>query len=458
MNKPTALLVYPPVYDFALYDLFLKPYGLLRVGRLLSESGYRVRLINSLDYRDRKSIERLGRPRRKNNGTGKLFREVTDKPGTLRGFSKRFGVPDIERHFARYGVLSEVIEEQFRKEHPDIVFVSSGMTYWYLGVKEIVDLSRRVYPDVPIVLGGVYATLCFEHALRNLDVDIVIPESNISVLNIFLKRKGFPPVNDSYDVSRLNPLLLEDIFSDSAVVMLNTGCPFRCRYCASFRMYDRFLPGDPESTVRLILEIHNRFGTKNFAFYDDALLFRKRELFLPFIDMVLQKDLGLNFYLPNGIHLSYLDFEIADKMFRAGFREIRLGLESSLDSFHSREDKKLVISDFGEKIDLLRRVGFRGEDIGVYILAGLPRQYAEEVEETIRFVSKFGVRVYVSEYSPVPGTPMFEESVTLSAFPIAEEPLFQNNTIFPMQWEGFTLEDLENLKVMAREVTKEIVS
>ena len=102
---------------------------------------------------------------------------------------------------------------------------------------------------------------------------------------------------------------------------------------------------------------------------------------------------------------------------------------------------------------LLKSVGFGGSQIGVYILAGLPGQYWEEVEETIRFVAPYGVRIYVAEYSPVPGTPMFEESVKLSQFPIGEEPLLQNNTLFPLRWKGFTFEDLNRLKDLARELS-----
>ncbi len=89
----------------------------------------------------------------------------------------------------------------------------------------------------------------------------------------------------------------------------------------------------------------------------------------------------------------------------------------------------------------------------MYLLAGLPNQYSKEVEESIRFVSRFGVKIFVAEYSPVPGTGLFKESVKSSCFPIAEEPLFHNNSIMPMQWRGFTYEDLERLKKLARSLS-----
>ena len=48
MSK-TILLVNPPIHDFAAYDFFNKPLGLLYLAEILLESGYQVRLIDALD-------------------------------------------------------------------------------------------------------------------------------------------------------------------------------------------------------------------------------------------------------------------------------------------------------------------------------------------------------------------------------------------------------------------------
>ncbi|RLD16220.1 MAG: radical SAM protein, partial [Caldiserica bacterium] len=44
------LLVNPPVYDFACFDSFLKPLGLLYISQILKSKGFKVYL---LDYMDR---------------------------------------------------------------------------------------------------------------------------------------------------------------------------------------------------------------------------------------------------------------------------------------------------------------------------------------------------------------------------------------------------------------------
>jgi hypothetical protein len=60
--------------------------------------------------------------------------------------------------------------------------------------------------------------------------------------------------------------------------------------------------------------------------------------------------------------------------------------------------------------------------------------------------------VRLAEYSPVPGTALWAESCRLSPFPLAEEPLTHNNSILPLRWAGLTLERLQALKDLARDL------
>jgi hypothetical protein len=93
----------------------------------------------------------------------------------------------------------------------------------------------------------------------------------------------------------------------------------------------------------------------------------------------------------------------------------------------------------------LKRAGYSGKEIGVYIMVGLPGQRVGEVEESIAFVRETGARPILVEYSPIPNTPMFEKAKQMSPLDL-NEPLFHNNSLFPCQWEGFTLANYQRLK------------
>jgi hypothetical protein len=441
-RAPRALLLHPPVYDFALYDLFLKPYALCRLGAWLESCGYKVRLVNALDYSDPRSRQLLGSPRRERRGTGKFFRQVVETPAVL---------SELARSYARYGMVAESLEERIGAEQPDIVFLSAGMSYWYPGVVEAIRAVRRFFPRVPVVLGGIYPTLCPEHARRQSGADFVISGPAFPELPELLRSLSLP-ASQSWEEERL--LLLPEANWEAGVLRLNRGCPFSCAYCASHRINPGFSAGRPELLLRTVTEMHGRYGTRNFAFYDDALLAGKERAFLQFLESVLASGLRLSFFLPNAVHLCFLDVPTAAAMKRSGFREVRLGFESARPGFHDSLDRKLKPGMLAAGLETLFQGGFQPRDVIAYVLAGLPEQRAGEVEESIRYAASFGIRVQVAEYSPTPGSSLWPQAVRLSSFPLAEEPLTHNNTLLPMRWPGLTVRDLEELKALARRLSQ----
>ncbi|RPJ09853.1 MAG: radical SAM protein [Spirochaetaceae bacterium] len=447
--KPKVLLLWPPVYDFALFDLFLKPFGLLRLGKWFDDSGYDVNLINCLDYTESRSLAHFGVPIRQKNGTGKFFRQVAERPAV-------FG--PVKRHFARYGILHEVMEKRIRQCRPDIVLVGSGMTYWYPGVIEAIDCVKKNLPNVPVVLGGVYSILCRAHAQNNCGADYVVAGDGFTGLAPVLEKCGLPVpgAGKAYAGPPESQLIVRDGFLDAAGIRLHSGCPMKCSYCASVAVSGAFLPGDPEALFNEVCVIHRKLGITNFAFYDDALLYDADRGIIPFLNAIADSGLKLDFYTPNGMHISLLTPQIAMLMRKTGFRDLRFGVESTRNEFHSVHDNKFTHEMLPDALSMLHEAGFANHEITAYLLAGLPGQYAEEAEEAIMAVHASGAHAYVSEYSPIPGSALWQQSVKLSRFPIAEDPLCHNNTLFAMQWEGFTIEDLERLKGKARDLNRRL--
>jgi len=441
-DSPHVLLINPPIYDFALYDLYLKPFGLLRIGEWLRSAGYRVSHINALDYRDPGSEALLGPVRRKKDGTGKFFRQPLDYPP---------GLERIPRQFARYGILPEVLDSRLRAldTPPDLILITSGMTYWYTGVREAVERCRRIWPGVPVGVGGIYATLMPGHCRRICGPDFVTEGAVWPGMREELEKRGFPLPGGPP-----GPEYMSDapVWQDSAVLRLNEGCPFSCEYCASNRISPSFEAGCPGKNAELVRRLYETRGTRHFAFYDDALLVNRRTVLEPFLRQIIDYGLPVNFYNPNALHIRYLDEPVLRLMQQAGFREIRMGFESSDDEFHREKDGKVTMDVFAAAVDALKASGFPLNRTAVYILAGLPGQRWEEVETSVRYAARFGLRCRIAQYSPVPGTALWEESRNRSSYPLEEEPVYHNSTFFSMEWEGFSRERLEYLKSLTREL------
>lgn len=197
-----------------------------------------------------------------------------------------------------------------------------------------------------------------------------------------------------------------------------------------------------------------RYDVKNIAFYDDALLIEPHTHIVPILKGVTSRGIRCDFHAPNGLHIREIDEEVADLLFCSQFKTIRLGFETSDRTEQIEAGGKVTNQEFQAAVGNLRKAGYSTEEIGVYILAGMPGQRAEEVEESIAYTKEVGARPILVEYSPVPGTSLFAKATRISQFDIENEPLFHNNSILPCLWEGFTLADYRRLKDKVRKGDK----
>ena len=447
MNSPrkkSILLVNPWIHDFAAYDLWMKPLGLLYVGSVLRARGYGVSLLDCLEVSSFPDAG-LRNPKRKESGQGHFYKEIIPKPKAL---SK------IPRRYRRYGIPPGIVRI-FLRQHPrpDLVLVTSSMTYWYPGVVETIQVVRESMPGVPIFLGGIYATLCPDHAQRVSGADRVLTgpwdEEKLRIVGEILEdpglegEKGF--LSWPYPAFDLYPHL------SYVCLLTRSGCPFSCTYCASHRLAKGFESRDPEEVIGELVHWHRNFGVRDFAFYDDALLIRPAEHILPILKGVIGKKVSCRFHTPNALHVKFIEQEVADFFYRAGFKTIRLGFETSNEMRQSGTGGKVNSQDFRRAVENLKKAGYAGQEIGVYLMAGLPGQRKDEVEDSIAFVKAAGARPILVEYSPIPGTTLFEKARRMSPFDLEKEPLFQNNSLLPCRWEGFSWEDFQRLKKNLKE-------
>jgi len=421
VGKMKAFLINPPVYDFSAYDLWMKPLGFLLVARLLLKNNWKVYYF---DFMDR--LHPSVRSQSNLFGCGKFPAKIIEKPECY---------ADVPRYYKRFGLAEEVFVEYIKSiDPPDFILLSSGMTYWYPGVKEVVQLCRRYFPGKPIVLGGIYASLCPQHA-EKMGADFVfVGKDLVKFSQALAKLSGsqFQP----YHWYELEPAWELYPKLNYICVRTSTGCPLCCRYCASHYLEPAVYQRKPEKMAEEITNLCERFDIADVAFYDDALLFRLEQHLAQILSRIHRK---LRFHSPNGLHLRFFNPETAFLLKESGFRTIRLSLESvkpeTVDSSH-----KVDFQKFEKVMDWLVKANFSKEDIGVYIMVGWPDQRPAEILETIRILKGYPCRIKLAEYSPIPFTSTFHMCEALYPDLNLEEPLFQNNSIFPVwnfpgKWE-----------------------
>jgi radical SAM superfamily enzyme YgiQ (UPF0313 family) len=442
MSK-NILLINPWIHDFAAYDFWLKPLGLLYLGGLLRHNGHQVRFIDCLDpYHPAMIQSDCGDLQRHSSGHGKFFRQIIAKPEALKM---------IPKNYCRYGILPEIFRNDLKlNQDADMVLITSMMTYWYPGVFEAIQLIKEVLPSVPIVLGGKYATLCYYHAIKYSGADYVIAGAGekpvLQLLqDLFGEEITFVPDEDNLD-SRPYPAF--DLIKNAEQFPITTsmGCPYRCSYCSSHIFNNKFRRRDPLKVADEIEHWQNKLNIMNFSFYDDALLVNPGKMIIPLLREIQKRKLSCNFHCPNGLHLREVDAELSELMYSSGFKTIRFGFETSDFNRQIQTGGKVKNEELQNAVRHLKSAGYKTDEIGIYLLCGLPGQTSPEVKESIDFVRQCGAKPVLAEYSPIPGTDLWPEAVAVSPFDIQEEPLYHNNSLLCCRNDDFTYDDYMELK------------
>jgi radical SAM superfamily enzyme YgiQ (UPF0313 family) len=440
-NNRQILLINPWIHDFSAHDLWLKPLGLLYIGSHLEKYGYNVQLVDCLDYQKIAT----------SYGCHRFYSEPITKPCHFQ---------NIPRKYKRYGmppyVLTRLLSEINDKTTPLLIAVTSMMTYWYPGVFDTIKYIKHIFNDTPVVLGGVYATLCYEHAKKLSGADYVIKDHGEEEILKLANRLSGENHNTIISDSAIPAYHLYDSNNTKSLAMITSrGCPFRCSYCASAFLSNDFTQRPPEDVVSEIEYYQKSFGTADIAFYDDALLVNREKHINIILDLIIQRGLNkkIQFHAPNGFHIRYIDKTLAQKLYQANFKTIRLGFESV--EREGDSDHKVSKDNLPKVIEDLKQAGFTANNIGVYILMGLPGQNLQEVERTIEFVHKLGALIKIAQYSPVPHSSDFNK-VIVDYPEIATEPLLQNKSVYYCHDRGAKFEKFETLKNKVRQLNEKI--
>jgi radical SAM superfamily enzyme YgiQ (UPF0313 family) len=441
-NSPHILLVNPWIHDFAAYDFWAKPLGLLTLAALLRSHGLSVSYIDCLDRFHPKAP--AGDPSAR-YGRGPYLKTRIARP---------HGLSDVQRTFSRYGIKPRWFEEDLRAlKPPDLIMITSLMTYWYTGVQETIAILRASFPDTAIILGGIYASLCDKHAFKNAGADNIFrgpaEDALFDLIGQYTHFTATPRFNSQKLDTYPYPALDLQNCINYVPLLTSRGCPFKCTYCASHFLNPIRMWRSPDSVLEEIKFWYQSYQVKDFVLYDDAFLVNAEQHAIPLLEKIIQADIRLRFHTPNALHIRAINAQTARLLYRSGFKTIRLGLETA--EFDHREiiDRKVTQDDFRQTAKYLKEAGFEKHQVGAYLLMGLPGQELAAVERSIRAVQETQITPVLAYYSPIPHTSMWPKAVNASRYDLEADPIYTNNSILPCQSEAFNWETVSALKELA---------
>jgi hypothetical protein len=439
--KPKILLLNPPIYDFAAYDFWIKPYGMLSAaGSLRGKADFIL-----FDYLDRLHPFMAGHKEQPASPDSRLASRggQSDEWGRGRFYCENVASPpcleQIPRYFRRFGLPRGIFQHFLTEQQPfDFIFVQTMMTYWYKGIEEVIEDIRRFQPRAKVILGGNYVTLCGSHA-HKLGADFLVHDTDLEPLWEYL--------NITPDLNQ--PALWEAYEKlNVGVLKLSDGCPFTCTYCSVPKVYGKFKARPMEHSLIESQLLADR-GVENISFYDDALLFDAEKVLIPFLEEVLKRNIKVNFHTPNAINARFITNELAKLMVQAGFKTFYLGFESVSLDWQKRTGSKVFGDELAQAVKHLTDAGAEPTNITAYQILGHPLGDIQELEKSMRFTNSLGIRGMLADFSPIPGTP---DGEYCRKWVDMDEPLLHNKTAFPNILLGF--DETNHLKDLQRQLNR----
>ena len=130
------------------------------------------------------------------------------------------------------------------------------------------------------------------------------------------------------------------------------------------------------------------------------------------------------------MHARFIDEELAELFKKAGFRDLRISLETSDETVQQFTGGKVDNNDLKLALRNLREAGFEKKDLGVYILMGASYIDMEDTMDDILFINSLGAKAIIASYSPIPGTPDYRILLKNKIIKQVLDPLWHNKAIF----------------------------
>lgn len=251
--------------------------------------------------------------------------------------------------------------------NPDLICVTSIFTYWSSYVKDTVQYYKKNYPKVPVIVGGIYASLMPKHCKSYTGCDDVI------IGQIPEAEKLIP----SYDL----------IDVDYQIIHTSRGCIRKCGFCGVY---------DVEPKWCCKKSIKNEIIKKNLIFYDNNLLAN------PYIKNILKELIELK----KQRKINYLESqsgfdgriilknpEIGVMLKKAGFKNPKIAWDGGLNESNS----------IYKQIQILINAGYKAKEISVFMIYNYELPYSiMEIKRIYCF--NWGVQITDCRYRPLNAT------------------------------------------------------
>jgi len=190
----------------------------------------------------------------------------------------------------------------------------------------------------------------------------------------------------------------------STGIAVGRGCPYRCLFCYKGVWGTTVRFRSPENVLREIEGYIDRFGIRDFRFYDDAITFPKWGL-KRFCEAVIDRKLDISWNCWSRVN--DVDEDKLRLMKEAGCYHIKFGIEFGTEKALKLAQKGANLDQARTAVALCKKVGI--ECKGSFIF-GIPGETEEDCRKTLDFALEIAPDFATFyPFDPIPGSPFYHK-------------------------------------------------
>ena len=201
-----------------------------------------------------------------------------------------------------------------------------------------------------------------------------------------------------------------------ASIYTSLGCPYKCSFCCINAPFDtnRYRMRGADAVAHEIDLLHARYGVKTFKIIDEMFVLNERHVDAV-CDRLIERDYGLNIWAY--ARVDTVKPRMLDRLRRAGFRWLALGIESGSKHVRDGADKALRHDDI---VGIVRAIQDAGINVMGNFIFGLPDGDLDTMSETLDLARELNCE-FANFYSAMayPGSALYATALA-RGWPLAD--------------------------------------
>jgi anaerobic magnesium-protoporphyrin IX monomethyl ester cyclase len=396
-----------------------------------------------------------------------------------------------------------------KKINPQIIMVSAMSTEYHQQYHQALAIAKKACPSCVTVMGGVYATVMGEHALKDHHLDYIFQGHAEERINDFIGHilvgqtdviQQFPGVGYRSDNQGIviNPLstYIADVSHQvqvdyskidineylkqnadhyqfnsksgrGATIITSYGCPYNCVFCATRTISGRKIAFRPIKDILDEIDfLVNEHKVNHITFIDDNLTVDRKRI-ETLLNAFIEKEYTFSWKVAS-VAAWTLDEPLLKLMKKTGCHQLTISVESGNPRVLKKIIKKVLKLDMVPGIiETCKQIGI---DIAGNFVIGLPGETWDEIRDTFRFAEESDfdfVNFHIA--TPLPKTDLYriccEQKLLPEDFSFFDERFFgygqgfisteeftpfELSVLRAFEWDRINFKNLEKTKKIAQ--------